>query len=254
MATAAQVSEMRSEQQRISQRATAEMLAMFGGLQFKDVDATAPAFIEASVSVADRYHREASAVGAEMYLSMRREAGVAGHFTVARPAFDDVQLRRDLIVLGPVAAKKLMRDGVRISDAAKRVFTLTSGRVSKAALAGARDTISRSTNADPTAVAYARQTASDACDFCFLMAENTYKDAYSAMYAIGTRKRAKRPQPMGAKFHDHCRCTLVTLFDGQVAPGARDRQAFFAEWAEASRQGQGFKDFVGQKEGFSLGS
>lgn len=246
------MADLRTEQIRIAEAATAEMLTLFGAFQFRNVDESAPAFIEASVSVADRYHREASAVGAEMYLSARREAGIAGHFTVERPEFDAMQLRHDLIVLAPVSAKKLMSQGVRITEAARRVFTRTAGRVSTAALAGSRDTISRTTNADSQAVAYARQTQSDACDFCLMLAENTYKDAYSAMYSLGTRKRNKRPQPMGAKFHDHCRCTLITLFQGQIAPGARDRQAFYKEWVAASGQGQGFRDFIAQKPGYGL--
>lgn len=241
--------ELRAEQQQIAQRATAEMLALFGALQFKAIDATAPAFIEASVSVADRYHREASALGGDMYLSMRRDAGIVGHFAVARPEFDDVQLRRDLVVLGPVSAKKLMGQGVRIQDAAKSVFTLTSGRVATAALAGSRDTLSRSANADRQAVAYARQTASGACDFCLLMAENTYKDAYSALYASGTRKRAKAAQPMGSKFHDHCRCTLFPLFRGGPVTDVLAKKRASAEdfrnaWLNASGQGATYREFL----------
>lgn len=253
MVAAALATELRTEQQRIAERATGEMLTLYGAFQFTDVDATAPAFIEASVSVADRFHREASALGGNMYLSMRRDAGVAGHYVVARPEFDAVQLRRDLIALGPVAAKKLMSRGVRIPDAAKRVFTMSAGRVATASLAGVRDTITASTVDDSQAVAYARQTQSDACDFCLTMAENTYRSAQTAQFASGGRRRAKAPQPAGSTFHDHCRCTVLPLFRGEIAPGARDRQAFLAEWATASRQGTGFREFIEQKEGFSLG-
>lgn len=205
------------------------------------------------MSVAERAHAQASSLGADMYLSMRREAGVAGRYEAYRPALNEVELRRALVVLGPVAAKNFMAGGARIPDAARRVFTLTAGRVSRTALGGVRDTISGTTMQDSQAVAYARQVGADPCDFCLLMAENTYKDAYSALYSSGTRKRNKNPQPMGSTFHDHCKCTVVTLFEGQIAPGAKDRQAFLAEWATASKQGAGFRDFIEQKEGFSLG-
>lgn len=245
-------SELRREQTLIADRATAEMLAIYGSLNFKAIDFSAPGWVEASVSVAQRYHAQASALGADMYLSMRRDAGVAGQYRAVRPALDERELRRALIVLGPIAAKNYMSQGIRIPDAARQVFTLTAGRVSKSALAGARDAITASTVSDSQAVAYARQVGTNPCDFCLTMAENTYKDAYSAMYSAGTRKRAKAPQPMGSKFHDHCKCTVVPLFDGQIAPGAREKQAFAAEWAKASRQGTGFRDFIEQKEGFSL--
>lgn len=244
MVAATLSSELRREQAAIADRVTQEMLAIFGSLNFKAIDMSSPGFIEAAISVAERGHVQASALGADMYLSMRREAGVAGAFDVYRPEVDVAELRRALIVLGPVAAKNLMSSGVRIPDAAQRVFTLTAGRVSKTAIAGTRDTISGTSVIDSQAVAYARQTGSDPCDFCILMAENTYKSAYTALYAAGNRKRAKNPQPMGSTFHDHCKCTVVTLFQGQIAPGAKDRQAFLKEWVNASGQGISFTDFL----------
>lgn len=252
MVTASLASELRREQTALADRVTVEMLGVYGALNFKALDVSSPGFIEAAVAVAERGHREASALGGDMYLSMRRDAGVAGQFDVARPKFDAVQLRRDLTVLGPVAAKKLLSRGERIPDAAKSVFTLTSGRVSKTALQGTRDAISGSSGADQQAVAYARQVRAGACDFCVLLAENTYRSAESAMFAAGTRGRAKAPQPAGATFHDHCRCTLVPLFQGQIAPGSRDRQAFIAQWVSASKQGMSYRDFA-EKSGLTLG-
>lgn len=244
MVAATLSSELRREQAAIADRVTQEMLAVFGSLNFKAIDMSSPGFIEAAVSVAERGHTQASSLGADMYLSMRREAGVAGGFDFYRPEIDVAELRRALIVLGPIAAKNLMSSGVRIPDAAQRVFTLTAGRVSRTVLGGVRDTISGTSVIDGQAVAYARQTGSDPCRFCLLMAENTYKDAYSALYSAGNRKRAKNPQPMGSKYHDHCKCTVVTLFQGQIAPGARDRQAFLKEWVSASGQGVSFADFL----------
>lgn len=243
MVAATLASELRREQTVIADRATAEMLAVFGSLNFKAIDFSAPGWVEASVSVAQRYHAQASALGADMYLSMRRDAGVAGQFDYYRPELDVQELRAALIVLGPVAAKKLMSDGVRIPDAAQRVFTLTAGRVSKTALGGVRDTISGTAVKDPQAVAYARQVGSDPCDFCLLMAENTYTSAYTAMYSAGNRKRNKNPQPMGSKFHDHCRCTVISIFRGQLA-GVGNKQQFMMSWVQASQQGTGFDAFV----------
>ena len=237
MVAATLASELRREQTVIADRATAEMLAVFGSLNFKAIDFSAPGWVEASVSVAQRYHAQASALGADMYLSMRRDAGVAGQFDYYRPELDVQELRAALIVLGPVAAKKLMSDGVRIPDAAQRVFTLTAGRVSKTALGGVRDTISGTAVKDPQAV------ASDPCDFCLLMAENTYTSAYTAMYSAGNRKRNTNPQPMGSKYHDHCQCTVISIFRGQLA-GVGNKQQFMMSWVQASQQGAGFDAFV----------
>lgn len=254
MAVSTLVSELRREQSRIAEGVTTELLALYGAFNFKAIDATAPAFIEASVSVADRWHRKASEVGGDMYLSMRSDAGVAGHYTVDRPQFNERQLRRDLIILGPVAAKKALSSGARIPTAARNVFTLTAGRVSTASLAGVRDTISRTSVRDAQVTSYARQTQADACDFCLMLAENTYKDAYSAMYSSGSRKRAKSPQPMGSKFHDHCRCVLVPLFRGgpvtEVLAAKRDREKRFREaWAEASGQSERVAEILAARAG-----
>lgn len=246
MVAAMQLAELRREQVAIAGRATAEMLAVFGSLNFRAVDLSAPGFVEAAVSVAERTHAQAHAVGADMYLSMRRDAGVAGQFQVARPVFDSAELRRGLIVLGPIAAKKLMSDGVRIPEAAKRVFTLTSGRVSKTALAGVRDTISGSTVQDSQAVAYARQTSSGACDFCVMLAGNTYRSAETAMQSGGRRKRNKVAQPAGEPFHDHCRCALVTIFQGQLPDGGVDRREFSQAWHDATQQGLSHDEFLGR--------
>jgi len=244
--------DLRADQIALADRVTQEMLLVFGALNFKAIDLSAPGFIEAAIAVAARGHRAGSGVGADMYLSMRRQAGVAGPFQPVLPEFDAAQLRRDLTVLGPIAAKKLMADGVMIPDAAQRVFTMTAGRVSKNALAGVRDTISGSTVQDDEAVAYARQTSSGACDFCIRMAENTYRSAFSAIYSSGRRKRNRKAQPAGSTFHDHCRCTLVTLFKGEIAPGAKERASTSKAWAEADRNGVSFRDFAKQA-GLDLG-
>lgn len=236
--------DFRREQTVIAEQVTYEMLAVFGALNFKALDMSSPGFIEAAVSVAERGHRQSVALGGDMYLSMRRDAGVMGNFRVDEAVFDPTQLRRDLVALGPVAAKKLLSRGERIPDAASRVFTLTSGRVSKSSIAGARDTISRSTVSDDRAVAYARQVGSNPCDFCSMLSANTYKSAYAAMYSAGGRKRAKAPQPLGATFHDHCKCTLVTLFGGELPDPAKGEQEFLKSWVGASKQGVDFRTFA----------
>ncbi|HUH52601.1 MAG TPA: hypothetical protein VLZ31_00960 [Microbacteriaceae bacterium] len=236
--------EMRREQNQLAELATAEMLTIFGSLNFKNIDVSAPGFIEASVSVAERYHNEATYLGADMYLSMRSQAGVAGRFDVVSPGLDSVQLRKDLVYLAPISAKKLMSQGQRIPDTARTVFTLTSGRVTKTVLDGSRQTIEASTVADSQAVAYARQTSAGACDFCVLMAENTYKHAEDALYSSGTRKRAKKPQAAGSKYHDHCRCTVVTLFNNEMPQRWHDKQEFREAWFDATNQGIDPHEFI----------
>lgn len=244
MVAASLSTQLRREQTAIAEQTTLEMYSVFGVLNFKNLDASSAGFIEASVSVAQKAHARAGELGGDMYLAMRRDAGVAGQFTAYRPQFDADELRAALVVLGPVGAKKLMSSGHRIPDAAQRVFTATSGRVATAALAGTRDAITGSTMQDSRAIAYGRQTRAGACDFCLIMSENTYKDAFSAMYSAGNRGRAKAPQPMGATFHDHCGCTVVTLFDGQLPERAKERTEFFRAWNTATRQGVDPNEFI----------
>lgn len=245
MVAASLSNELRREQIALAERVTAEMLVVYGSLNFKAIDMSSPGFIEAAVSVAERAHREGAVLGGDMYLSMRRDANVAGQFRVFQPEFDADQLRRDLTILGPVAAKRLMSQGQRIPQAAQTVFTLTSGRVARNALDGVRDAIIGSSVEDSQAIAYARQVASDACDFCLLMSENTYRSAYAALYADGSRgRRNPNAQAAGEKFHDHCRCTVVTLFNGQLPERARQRDEFRAAWNEATRQGVDPYEFI----------
>lgn len=253
MVTATLAMELRREQTAIAARVTDEYLSTFGALNFKAIDLSSPGFIEASVSIAERGHRESGVLGSDMYLSMRRDAGVSGSVELATPELDKAQLRRDLIILGPVAAKRLMSQGIRIPEAAQRVFTLTAGRVAKTAISGTRDTISATTRLDDQAFAYARQTAAGACDFCVMLAGNTYKSAETAMFSSGMRKRNKAAQPAGEKFHDHCRCTLITLFRSQMPERRRlSRRQFSEAWVEASRQGMRYTDFL-DRNGLTVG-
>ena len=241
---------LRNEQIALADQVTQEFLAVFGSLNFKNIDYSSPGFVEAAISVAERGHRAGARIGSEMYLSMRTQAGVAGSFEVVAPELDVSQLRRDLIALGPIAAKKLLSRGERIPDAAKSVFTLTAGRVATNALSGVRDTISATTLGDSQAVAYARQPQGDACDFCIMLADNTYRDAFSAMYSAGNRKRNLKPQPMGATFHDHCRCTLKPLFASQVnmsiVPRTGSARSFGAAWRSAHARGMTYDQFLKQ--------
>lgn len=92
--------------------------------------------------------------------------------------------------------------GARQSAAAERV-----------ALAGARDTVSAVTNADPKVIGYVRVSSTGTpCGWCaMLISRGAVYRSKSSASVVTNRGRGRRVE--GQTFHDNCKCTVEPLYE-----------------------------------------
>lgn len=115
-------------------------------------------------------------------------------------------------------------------DVGKIVATL-----SRRVLASFRATVSDFAVSDSTTVGFARKTNPGCCAFCALVSTRIYSSREAAGVVVGERQkmtvatssgrarrvksgpyagRARGRQGIGDKYHDHCKCTVVPVFEG----------------------------------------
>ena len=81
---------------------------------------------------------------------------------------------------------------------------------------GARDTVAESVDQDPAKPLFARHASANACAFCRLVA--TRGAVYRSAQSAGD----------GHKYHDHCHCVVVPVWDDRYEPAP-----YVAGWESA---------------------
>jgi hypothetical protein len=73
------------------------------------------------------------------------------------------------------------------------------------------------TNSD-TKTKFARYASANACAFCQVMATRgpVYNSDRSATRVVGRYGHARGTQPLGGRYHDHCRCIAVPVPGGET--------------------------------------
>lgn len=217
--------EYRARQVEIAKSTAQDMLNVAGALNFKAVDLSSTGWMTAVEAVVARRYHESVQLGQDMYLGFRSVSGVQGAAALTIPNLDRDKLIRALVVLGPYAAKHGMADGEPIPELATRVLTNTAGAAIRASLAGARDTVQGTAIADTQCIGYTRVTNGKPCNFCAMVAANTYRSIQSASESSGARRRSASPQPPRSKYHNHCQCRAVPIFNQKSWPDGTKRRA-----------------------------
>lgn len=201
---------------------------------------TAGPWIEAVGQLVDSYGQAAAALAAEAYDAQRADADVTGRFVpelAGPPPREQVEatLRWATKDIWPRAA-----DDPRAAYAlpqATRVATAertTAGAVERLVLNVGRETTRQAVRADREAVGFARAAALGACAFCKLMASRgmIYKSA-------GAAGRDANDLFAGdasvAKYHNDCRCQIISVFRGQrfeLSPQAARWDALYQRYAQ----------------------
>lgn len=144
---------------------------------------------EALPALIDLYGAAVTEFAAQWYEALRVEAGAAGQFTATPGA--------------PIPAEQIeAMIGWASSDPAA-MLTRLSGALQRAIADQGRETVMRSSLADPAADGWRRIATAEGCGFCRMLADRG--TVYSA-----------RSVAFGA--HDHCGCVAAPAFGG----GARD--------------------------------
>jgi len=131
------------------------------------------------------YHGAAAAAAADYYDDTREEAGARGRFTP--------------ILMDPpdLGTNELVRWALATAADGESFQSLIAGGVTKRIANGARDVVTRSSLADPSAKGWMRTGAGN-CDFCAMLITR------GAVYTEATVDFAS---------HDHCNCGAAPAFN-----------------------------------------
>lgn len=96
-------------------------------------------------------------------------------------------------------------------------LTRMAGFTSRTIFDSARRTTVENAEAEPGAT-WARHASPGACSFCRMLATraDVYASKAAATTVIGRKGRTRGTQSLGDRYHDHCRCTAVSVRPGQV--------------------------------------
>lgn len=91
-----------------------------------------------------------------------------------------------------------------------------AGSTKRMVFDASRDTVTA--NAAQQGIKFARYASANACAFCRVMAARgaVYSSEQSALTVVGRAGRPRGNQPIGEKWHDHCRCMVVPVPAGQT--------------------------------------
>lgn len=241
-----------SERQRaltaLAALSTRELAAIWRKLNLSRPDRLREPLAELLAQIADKYGAPAATLAADWYDEARADAGAPGSFR-ASPA--------DL----PEAARFESLAGWSVdalfgaTPDSPLALSRVSGGLSRIVFDQARDTTVAAVELDPAGPTYARHASANACAFCKMLATRgaTYTSAESAATVVGRgtdvstnigrtrgRKalgiRERGTQSLGAKYHDHCKCTAIEVFPGETYEEA----PYVHEWRETYNESRVF--------------
>ena len=181
--------------------------------------------------IADRRRQSADAAVA-FYAAQRLAAGVRSPFTPATAApLPAEQILRAIDATGIAAFARAMRAGATPQQALDRAAVTLTGSASRLALDGGRTVVDQSVRRDDAAIGWIRITDADPCPWCLMMAGRgaTYHSAASA----GGAKNAQFIGDGQDKWHDHCSCQAVPVWD-PGDPRLVRADELYDQWAQVT--------------------
>lgn len=194
-------------------------------------------------AVVTRYGAAAASAAAVFYDELRAERELSTSFTATIAAgLPDAVL--DRTVESAFRGVEVTELDATTSDLPldQRVQTRLEQKVQKHVLQPGRDTIVENTTADPAKPqGWARVTTSARpCAFCVMLASRTfrqhkrdpglYSSTEAATRVVGRRGVARGVAELGSKYHSHCSCIAVPVFD-EPPPGQQDAREMYEKAA-----------------------
>lgn len=205
MATLAEAEAHRSSVEDVATIAVAQLLAEWPNLPLDDPLALSAPLGDLLAELIQDFAAATAALGADWYDELREASEVPGLY-VADLA-DEVSLDRILSSADWAAGGAWVDEQKALRDA--------SAFLERIVAEGDRDTIDLNVGRDPASPRYARYASADACAFCALNA---------------TRGPVFRTEDAaGNKYHDHCRCIAVPVWDR----ADYDEAPYVADWRKA---------------------
>lgn len=167
--------------------------------------------ITVAALIRDR-RRQSADLATRFYRDARRSAGLHGVFIPAPPTdLVEDRLLKTVDATGIATYQRSLRSGAAPPQALDRSAVTLSGSASNLALEGGRSVIDESVQADDEAIGWARVTDADPCPWCLMMASRG-----AVYHSEKTAGRGKSSHFIGDgdfKWHDHCGCTAVAVWD-----------------------------------------
>jgi hypothetical protein len=185
-------------------------------------DASFDRLVAATLPLVRSYHSLSTSFAAAYYDTFRRTERVAGDPTPRlAPSVDPDRVATSLQVTGRVMTRQALLAGLAPRVAMQTALVRTSGAVTRHVLAGGRETLMLSTEADPQAHGWARVTSGHCCAFCAM---------------LSSRGPVYGEDSVRFRAHDHCACSAEPSYEGSEWPG-RAR-----EFAQLWRDHKGAED------------
>lgn len=221
----------RLAQARLGAETVRQIRAAWALLDPDDLDGTVGRWLQVAVPIVQAQHNVSARLAANYVATFRSlELGVSA--TRFAPVLSQGAQRRavttSLIVTGPASVKAAMRRGVPIERALDVAEARSAAAAMRHALAGGRETLTHSIDADRQAIGIARFAGGRACAFCAMLASRgpIYK---SRATAAGSRTTADGLH----KVHDNCHCSFEPVYRSDAAWPAGSRR-YRALWDEAT--------------------
>ena len=228
----------------LSTAALADLRALLSGLEDLSPERSKAILFEAFPEVFNPYAAASSDVSASFYEEVRELAGVKGSF--AAEALDTVESDRWGALVGAGTQPRMLEQG-----ASNLMFTFLSGGLTSILSTVAADTIYGNAQKDPVTTRFQRVPKVGCCGFCGMLASRgaDYDSEESALRVVGRgvpvhRTKGKRggqgkgirhrgSQAVGEKFHDHCKCRTVQVYEGNAVEMQADAGKYFDAYGTA---------------------
>lgn len=194
--------------------AARDVTRLWGTVDPTNLTATFDPFAQAATVLARVRHRDSSGVAAGYQERFRKAEQVGGKAAIKLASQlvtgDALGLIRGAGLSGIINAR---RAGQSPQAAARNGLVKVVGQMTRLVLAGGRDTILGSAEADPKASHWQRVTSGEPCAFCAMLATR------GAVFSVDTAD---------FEAHDHCSCTAEVAYEGSQMP--LTSQALRSQW------------------------
>ena len=177
--------------------------------------------------------RQSADLAARYYPQLRSAAGVHSPVVTAEPIdLVDDRLMTNIDVTGIGMYQRALKAGATPSQALDRSAVTLSGTASRLTLEGGRSVVAETAQNDADAIGWMRVTDGDPCSWCAMLASRgaVFKSAATA----GGRKNVGFAGHGQFKFHDHCGCTVVPVFDHDD-PRLDHADDLYDQWVQATQ-------------------
>jgi len=228
----------------LSTAALADLRALLSEVEGMDSDRSKRVLFQAFPELFNQYAAASSEVSASFYEEVRDLAGVGGAFSAE--TLDTVEADRWGALVGAGTQPRMLEQG-----ASNLMFQFLSGGLTSILSTVAADTIYGNAQKDPVTTRFQRVPKAGCCGFCGMLASRgaDYDSEESASRVVGRgvpvhRTKGKRggqgkgirprgSQAVGEKFHDHCKCRTVQVYEGNAVEMQADADKYFDAYGTA---------------------